>query len=178
VRVEFPHTTGCRIALFTVSLVLLGLVPLSGAHAATWDGEETSMCQLINTYRTQNGLGALLVSKSSTNAAEWLSVDMGQKNYVSHTDSLGRDPSRRMTDFGYSNPTKGETIAAGNATASATFAQWKASADHNAIMLSSSSRVLGLGRAHSATSTYGWYWTATFGGVNDNGTPCPSSVGA
>lgn len=137
--------------------------------------EEAALCRLVNGYRAQNGLGPLLRSSSLTNAAKWHSGDMAQKNYFSHTDSLGRDQYQRMAAFGYSYPTKTENIAAGYATAAATLTQWKNSFLHNKELLSPSYAVMGIGRAYQATSQYGYYWTHTFGGFNDGGTPCPQS---
>ncbi len=140
------------------------------------DAEEAAFCRTINTYRAQNGLGSLRVSTSLTNAAKWDTTDMAQKNYFSHTDSLGRDPFQRMTAFGYNYRTaEGENIAAGNATAAATLNQWKASAAHNQNMLSSAYKVIGIGRSYSAAATYGWYWTTDFGGTTDaSSVPCPA----
>jgi len=60
-----------------------------------------------------------------------------RRKYFSHTDGLCRSPFTRMTAFGYGYSTsRGENIAAGNATAAATIAQWKASTGHNQNMLS------------------------------------------
>ncbi len=150
--------------------------PARVPSAGSLDAEEAAFCRTINTYRAQNGLAALRVSTSLTNAAKWDTADMAQKNYFSHTDSLGRDPFQRMTAFGYNFSTaKGENIAAGNATAAATFNQWKASAPHNQNMLSSAYTVIGIGRSYSATATYGWYWTTDFGGTTDTSSvPCPA----
>jgi len=143
--------------------------------APALDTEEAAFCRTINNYRAQNGLGPLRVSTSLTNAATWDTTDLAQKNYFSHTDSLGRDPFKRMTAFGYGFSTsKGENIAAGNATAAATFSQWKASAGHNQNMLSSAYKVIGISRSYSATSTYKWYWNTDFGGYADPSVPCPS----
>jgi len=123
--------------------------------APALDTEEAAFCRTINNYRAQNGLGPLRVSTSLTNAATWDTTDLAQKNYFSHTD-------------------KGENIAAGNATAAATFSQWKASAGHNQNMLSSAYKVIGISRSYSATSTYKWYWNTDFGGYADPSVPCPS----
>jgi len=172
------HKQGLRLALLTVlaSLMLTALVPPTVANAATPDSEEAALCRTVNDYRAQNGLRPLLLSSALTNAAKWQSGDMAQKNYFSHTDSLGRDPFQRMAAFGYSYPTsEAENIAAGSSTATATFTQWKNSPGHNANMLSPNYTVMGIGRAYGASSTYGWYWTNTFGGFNDSGVPCPSS---
>ncbi|MBA3268536.1 MAG: RICIN domain-containing protein [Acidimicrobiia bacterium] len=136
------------------------------------DGEEVAFCRLINDYRAQNGVGPLLVSSSLTNAANWLSNDMAEKNYVNHTDSLGRQFPQRFAAFGYPYA-GGENIAAGTSTGQAAFDLWKSDTSHNAIMLSPSYTVMGIGRAYQPTSTYGWYWTNTFGVTDDGGTPCP-----
>jgi len=139
------------------------------------DAEEAAFCRTINAYRAQQGLPALRVSTSLGKAATWATNDMAQKNYFSHTDSLGRDPFRRMTAFGYGYSTsKGENIAAGNATAAATFAQWKASSGHNRNMLTASYSVIGISRSYSTTSTYKWYWNTDFGGYADASVACPA----
>jgi uncharacterized protein YkwD len=162
-----------------LALALLSLAVGSPAAASAavgdpvLDVEEKGFCTQINQYRAQNGKPALRVSVSLTNASKWLSNDLATKNYFSHTDSLGRTFSTRLGAFGYTYSTSmGENIAAGNATAAGTFAQWKASSGHNTAMLSSSYSVIGIGRAYSATSTYKWYWTTDFGGYADRTIPC------
>ncbi|MGZ3700000.1 MAG: CAP domain-containing protein, partial [Bdellovibrionota bacterium] len=106
-----------------------GAPPPSPAPAGSvLDAEESAFVGLINDYRAQNGAPALQVSAGLTASSHWLSTDMAAKNYFSHTDSLGRDPFTRMDDFNYpSTGYRGENIAAGNATAQATFDQWKSS---------------------------------------------------
>lgn len=132
--------------------------------SAALDAEELVFFSLINDYRVQNGAAKLLVSVTLTVSSDWMSQDMAVKNYFSHTDSLGRDPFTRMADFDYVNAnSSGENIAAGNATGQATFTQWKNSPAHNANMLNSSYRVIGIGRASNSGSTYSWYWTTDFG---------------
>lgn len=133
---------------------------------AALDAEEQAFLGLINAYRATVGAPALTVSVQLTQAADWLSVDMASRNYFSHTDRLGRSFSSRIAAFGYAaSYTIGENIAAGNATAQATFAQWKSSSGHNANMLSASYRVIGIARAYDASSSYKWYWTTDFGGA-------------
>ncbi len=163
--------------------VALVVGAISAASAATrtttgpvLDREESAFCRTLNTYRAQHGLGPLQVSVALTAAAKWDTIDMTQKNYFSHTDSLGRSPFQRMVIFGYPfSTTEGENIAAGNATAAATFSQWKASSGHNQNMLNSAYKVIGISRTYSAQATYGWYWTTDFGGVKDTATPCPTT---
>lgn len=152
----------------------LGLLPTlqDGTGAlegnSSLDEEELAFLGLINQYRVQNGLRQLQLSIALTQAADWMSNDMASKNYFDHTDSQGRDPFARIGQFGYSySGYSGENIAAGNASASNTFTQWRNSAGHNANMLSSSYKVIGIGRAYNAGSSYRWYWTTDFGGYVD-----------
>ncbi len=144
------------------------------AQAQTLDSEATAFIGLINTYRQQNGLVPLKLSAKLNASAAWMSTDMGQKNYFSHTDSLGRTFDVRLRAFGYTyNTYMGENIAAGNSTASATFTQWKNSPGHNANMLNSHYVVMGIARVYAANSTYKWYWTNDFGGYDDS-VPAPA----
>jgi uncharacterized protein YkwD len=127
--------------------------------------EEQTFLNLINQYRQSRGLTPLALNQSLVNAARWHSNDMATNGYFSHTDSLGRDPFRRMADFGYTaNTYKGENIAAGYSTAAAVMAGWQASPGHNGNMLNPNYRTIGIGLAQRAGSPYGTYWTTTFGG--------------
>jgi uncharacterized protein YkwD len=147
------------------------------AQTTTLDSEQSAFLTLINNYRAQNGVGPLQVSVALQQSSQWMSSDMAAKNYFSHTDSLGRDPFSRMAAFGYSYAPAGENIAAGYSDAQNTFTQWQTACDpdasgactyaHNKNMLNGSYKVMGIGRAYNASSTYRWYWTTDFGGVVD-----------
>ena len=134
----------------------------------TIDSEETAFLGLINAYRVQNGLSALTMSTNLNRAASWLAVDLGTKNYFSHTDSLGRSPSTRAMNCG-SPAGAGENIAAGTSrdTAQEAFDAWKASSGHNANMLNGSYKQIGIARYYVSSSTYKWYWVTDFSLVND-----------
>jgi len=161
------------------------------AAAAVLDPDEESLLGLINQYRTENGVGALTIDPSINNAADWMSLDMGVNDYFAHIDSLGRDPFQRMTVFGYDyNTWKGENLAAGTSSAQIAFALWKGSPGHNANMLRPEFKVIGISRAYTAGSSYGWYWTNDFGGyvaespdadgdgVPDGADNCPTTANA
>ncbi len=127
------------------------------------DGEEADCLARINGYRTENNLPPLTISTGLLHTAKWLSSDMAAKGYFSHTDSLGRDLTARLQAFGVTgNSSWGENIAAGNASAAATFLQWKNSPDHRANMLRGTFTTIGIGRAQGA-APYTWYWTTDFG---------------
>jgi uncharacterized protein YkwD len=142
------------------------------------DAEEQAFLTLINQYRAQNGLVALQASNALNRAGAWMSRDMGVYKYFSHTDRLGRNPSQRAANCDYPGGA-GENIAAGYGTASAVFAAWKASSGHNANMLNSSYRYIGIGRVVVSGSPYGTYWTTDFGFVADSTTaPTPTPAGS
>jgi uncharacterized protein YkwD len=177
----------CLLITLSCSFVA---VPAASAQTPTLDAQQSAFLTLINTFRAQNGAGALQVSVALQNSAQWMSGDMAIKNYFSHTDSMGRDPFTRMAAFGYSYQTyEGENIAAGYSDAQNTFTQWQTACDadatgactyaHRQNMLNPAYKVIGIGRANNAASTYKWYWTTDFGGVVDQtiGTPPPPPSG-
>lgn len=132
------------------------------------DAEERAFLTALNDHRAQNGLAPLQVSVSLSKAADFHSRQMADNNYFSHTLLNGVTWDQNLCDNGYCYATyKAENIAAGNAAGSATFTQWKNSSGHNANMLGANFKVVGIGRAYNANSTYKWYWTTTFGGYVD-----------
>ena len=151
--------------------------PPTGGTTIALDTEQAKFLTLINTYRAQNGASALQVSVALQNASQWMSVDMAQRGFGNHIDSLGRSPSTRMGSFGYTYYPNGENIAGGLDNAQGTFDQWKNACDPNASgvctyahrvnMLNPSYVVLGIGRAYGPGTAYGWYWTTDFGGFLD-----------
>jgi len=176
-RTGFWKLGGGLLMLVLAAVAAGTLATPRGAEAAQ-DAEERAFLTIINDYRAQNGLGALSLNTQLNNAAEWMSADMGANNYFSHTDSLGRDPFQRMADFGYNyNTWKGENLAAGADTAQAAFNLWKNSPGHNANMLNANFKVIGIARAFTEGSTYGWYWTNDFGGQGSAPPPpAPTAV--
>ncbi len=141
---------------------------------AILDDQEQALLTIINNFRKQNNIPPLSLSIPLTNAAKWLARDMASKNYLSHTDSLGRNTFDRLTTFGYTDSTKGENISAGSSDAQGAFTQWQTACDpngsgrctyaHRMNMLSPNYTVIGIGRSYNPNSTYKWYWATTFGG--------------
>lgn len=129
--------------------------------------EEDNLLTLINTLRESVGVGPLSVSPALALSAQWMANDMANKNYFSHTDSLGRDPFTRFAAFGAPEGA-GENIAAGLADAAGTFNQFKSDPPHYDIMVNPSFNVIGIARAYNPNSTDKYYW------VNDFGTTTPS----
>ncbi|MHB8576393.1 MAG: CAP domain-containing protein [Dehalococcoidia bacterium] len=127
------------------------------------DPAEADLISRINGYRAQAGVGPLVVSQPLMAAAAWKSADLGANAYFAH-DDLSRSWTQRIRDCGYSDtPSVAENLAAGNEDAASTFEQWRTSSGHNANMLSAGMTAVGVARAYTAGSPYGWYWTADFG---------------
>jgi uncharacterized protein YkwD len=133
------------------------------APSGQLDTEEAEFLSRIDAYRAQNNLPPLALSAALTRTAAWLSGDMATKGYFSHTDSLGRDLTERLRAFGVmGNTAWGENIAGGNASAAATFEQFRNSPEHNDNMLRREYKTIGIARAQGGPP-YRWYWTTDFG---------------
>lgn len=160
------HYYQWRYSSQSVASSATGAPPPAMSMAGSPDAEEADLLARINVYRQQNGTRPLALSPTLIRAARWMSGDMAANRRFNHTDSQGRDPFARMTNFGYTaNTYKAENIAAGEATAAGTFAQWKGSAGHNMNMLSPHYTVIGIGRVQATPGDpYHWYWTTDFGG--------------
>jgi uncharacterized protein YkwD len=148
----------------------------------TTTDETQAMLTLINNYRAQQGAPPLQLSPRLTQAAQWMANDMASNNFLSHNDSLGRDPFTRMATYGYPSDTpRGENIAAGDPDAQSTFNSWLDACDpsssgvcthaHRQNILNRSFRAIGIGRASNPSSQYHYYWTTDFGGVVDTTQP-------
>lgn len=130
------------------------------------DSEEWAFLPLINEYRAKYGVSPLQMSNTLAQASEWMSQDMAQKNYFSHTDSLGRGLKDRLASFGYGGA-MAENIAAGQKTAEEVFKAWESSPGHRENMLNPTYAVIGVGRIVADGSQYGIYWTTDFGSTVD-----------
>jgi uncharacterized protein YkwD len=162
-----------RAAALAVALCIALPTAASAATAnPILDPEETALCTQVNSFRAQNGLAPLKLSPSLTKASKWLTADMAAKDYFDHTDSLGRDFSRRISAFGYRGATRSENIAGGASTAAETLEQWKNSPPHRKNLLNRKLKVIGIGHAYGAGSMLGWYWATTFGGTADRAVSC------
>jgi uncharacterized protein YkwD len=148
---------------------------LSPKKAEALDSEEQIFLSTINSDRAQNGLGPLTENATLDGVAQWMSNDMATHNYFAHEDSQGRDPFARMDDLGYGyNTWRGENLVAGVETSSEAFRMWSQSPPHKENMLGPNYTVIGIARAYSASSTFGWYWATEFGGEDDSAPPPPA----
>lgn len=142
------------------------------------DQEEATFVQLVNNYRTQNGLSPLTITKNLSQMSQWTAEDMSglaPANVVSHIDTLGRSPGSRAPSCGASTWWAEILTAGGNhEKAQEAFNAFKNSAPHNAVMLDSEGPYthIGVGRSYNPNSYYKWHWAVEFGkGDDGSGTP-------
>ena len=175
---DVPTPTGvvalCLSAFLALVLICLLAAPSAALSVAApaLAPEERALCQLINRLRTQGGAPPLRVSPTLTNAARWHSGDMARHDRFDHVDSRGREFDSRIRSFGYSGATMGENLAAGAEDALTTFRVLKNSPQHRRNMLRAKLKVIGVGRAYGAGTTFEWYWTTTFGATAGRSAAC------
>ncbi len=161
--------SGVRTAL--VMLLLLPVLALTSRPALATDAAENEYLKIINTYRANQGLPVLKLSPKLSRASDWMSADMGKNKYFSHTDSLSRDPFKRMAAFGYTyNAYKAENVAGGYELPEAVMSAWLKSEGHKHNIDNPKYRVIGIGRVNVPGSPYVWYWTTNFGSIMDTST--------
>jgi uncharacterized protein YkwD len=170
-----------RLALVALLSAFIALTAWAGLStpqkAEALDSEEQTFLTQINNYRAQNGLGPLTLNDKLDDVARWMANDMATHNYFSHADSLGRDPFQRTADLGY-NTWRGENLVAGVEGAAQAFQMWHDSPHHNENMLGSHYTVIGIARAYSASSSFGWYWATEFAGEDIAAPPPPAPAAA
>lgn len=176
------NALGAILAITTLMLVAQGgatpAQALSNCNVTntTFDDAEQAFLDVINQYRTSNGLQPLTVSVNLNRSASWMAQDMATKNYFAHRDSLGREPQTRIAECG-GTISSGENLAAGTRidTAQAAFALWRSSGGHNRNMLFGPYTQIGIARAQNPGARYTWYWVTTFS-IPDDGTRMSNSI--
>jgi len=119
----------------------------------------SSVC-LMNDQRVRAGLQPLRVDPRLWAAAEGHARDEAARNFFSHTNPDGCDPSCRAQAAGYPVGA-GENLFAGVTTAAQAVDGWMNSPGHRANILSAGYQTLGSGTAMGGP--YGTQWVQTFG---------------
>ncbi|NIS80401.1 MAG: CAP domain-containing protein [Anaerolineales bacterium] len=128
-------------------------------------GFESTLIDLINQERADQGLDPLSRKSALTAAARSHSEDMACNDFMSHTGSDGSRPADRVAAQGYSFSWIGENIYAGNGSYNSpnqAFNWWMDSAPHRANLLNTNYQSIGIGYIFSSDSQYGGYFTAVF----------------
>jgi uncharacterized protein YkwD len=117
--------------------------PLAASETALGPGE-LAVVRLINSYRAQNGVPALLVGRSLSRAAQAHSADMARRGYFDHGAFVAR-----LRRFGVRAPYVGENIASGTRplTPATIVRLWIQSPPHRENLLDRGFRRVGVGVA-------------------------------
>jgi uncharacterized protein YkwD len=163
----------CALVLTVILLAAPGVAQAQSTPVRTLDEEERVLLRIINDYRRERGLQPLRVSLTLTRAADWMSKDMATKNYLNHTDSLGRRADVRMAAAGYTYQcARGEVLGINNGSAEKILQSWKQSAAHHQILISGDYKTVGLRR--SCNEAQRCYWAADFGSYVDQTLEVPT----
>lgn len=186
VRYFVPHKKNDYKPLFlrleTVSVTAaLILVLFFGATAAdkvlvTSDSPQvaavvvSTLIDLANSDRTQNGLPALTVSPVLEQAAQLKANDMAAKGYFAHVSPSGEDPWYWFAQVGYNFTYAGENLAVYFSDSDAVNTAWMNSPEHRANILSDNFTQIGI-----ATAQGMYQGQETTFVVQEFGTPAPTA---
>ena len=165
------------VVLLASASLMVGSVGVTSANATQSSyvptAEECQFLGLINDYRAQNGIGPLALSVTLGDAARNHSAQIAATDFFSHTLPDGTSWADNIRNYGYTyNTWIGENLAAGNYEPSYALLQWQRSAPHNANMLAPEFKAIGIGMVYEPNSSWGYYWTTTFGGYVDQTVSC------
>ena len=119
-----------------------------------------AMVDALNTYRVENGLQPLVYSKRLELAADGMTRDLWQRNFFAHINPDGQNPGDRAIAAGFCHKYVGENLAAGQRTVDAVMQAWKNSPGHNANMLESEYKYVGV--SFSVDENGRLYWAQEF----------------
>ncbi|GAB9464108.1 Scp-like extracellular protein [Globisporangium polare] len=125
--------------------------------------ETSEMLSRINSYRAQNGVGALTISATLMAAALLHSQQQAQTCTVGHPSPDGTDFSQRITNQGYHWSTVSENVAGGQTSVDQVMTAWYNSPAHKKNLLDSVVTEVGFAKAtNSGCGSYQVYWTQDF----------------
>ena len=153
------------VALALVCCCALPMAASASPRSSLLGPEERALRTQINAYRAERGVARLKVSRPLTKAARWMSADMARRDYVDHSDSRGRGYPSRLEAFGFHGLTMAENIGAGSGTAGEALDEWKHETLSQRNLLNRTFKLIGIARTFAPNTTFGWYWTTTFGGT-------------
>jgi len=113
--------------------------------------------ELINAERESLGLSALTYDETLEDVANYHSLDMAQRSYLSHISPEGGKLEDRLSNAGVSYSVAGENLASGFTSAEAVFTAWKNSPSHYETLVNSLFTRVGIG--YHAGGENGTYWT-------------------
>ena len=112
---------------------------------------------MISLYRSNKGLGSLVVDPNLQRVAEAQARAMAADGKISH-DSRG-SLTQRLNAAGYGQNIAVENVSAGYHTLAEAFSGWRDSPPHNANMLAKGMKRMGIATAYAPGAKYKVFWT-------------------
>ncbi len=127
-------------------------------------GDVNELLRLLNEARAGIGLSPLRPNSTLAGVAGSYARTMAISNFFSHNGLDGSTPEGRVDASGYSGDWRGETLAAGQATAELAFdVWWNKRPPHRAILVDPGATEVGIGYYFDPSGTYGYYWVLEIG---------------
>ena len=127
-------------------------------------GDVGELLRLLNEGRASLGLSQLRPNATLASVASSYARYMATANFFSHNGIDGSTPEGRIDASGYTGNWRGETLAAGQATADLAFdVWWNKSPPHRAILVDPGATEVGIGYYFDPSGTYAWYWVLEIG---------------
>jgi len=119
--------------------------------------------KMINAYRASKGLRPLRLNRKLSEAARMHARDLAAHDRISHYGSDGSDPLLRVQRAGYPVKLAAENVGTGQVTLSEVFKGWQRSPGHNANLLLSNAREMGIALVVDPNTEYKTFWTLVLG---------------
>jgi uncharacterized protein YkwD len=183
INVAYPLPSGATPVAGGTMPVTTGSSPISAAPSSASDSTtqtsqascgytrnvdyESQILGLINSFRAQNGLGALALDSQLNAAALEHSLDMACNAIISHTGTDGTNWYDRVRKQGFANYNSArENIYVGNPAfggdAQGAFTWWLNSEIHRKTLMNPDAKLIGIAYIYSDASAYGGNYTTVF----------------
>lgn len=153
--------------IFPGQMIIIPSAILRKNEMTTLSNNEKEILELINSKRKELGLKPLILDDSLTKAAKQKSIDMMEKQYVSHISPTYGDSRNMLKTFNISYDQVKESIGAGYGSPGEIFSLWMNTSVNQSNMLDKMSTHIGIG--YVAGGLHGHYWTVFIIQRNEGG---------
>lgn len=119
--------------------------------------------QMINTYRSENGLKPVKLHSKLSYAAKAHARDLARHDRISHYGSDGSNPWDRVRKSGYKPSLAAENVGTGQNTLAEVLAGWKESDAHNKNLLLPQAEHMGIALVDAPDTEFRSFWTLVVG---------------
>jgi hypothetical protein len=155
-----------RLALVLSVGVALLAPRLAAAEAMIFSPPEFDPAviqKLINDYRHSRGLGPVEINAKLAAAASAHSHDLAQRDTISHEGADGSHPWNRVERTGYPARFTAENVGVGQKSMNQVIDGWRRSPPHNANLLATNARQMGIAMVYRPGTRFKTYWTLVLG---------------